>query len=384
MYYIALQMLLNDRAKFFAMVVGITFAAQMMTQQPAIFVGLLSRSYSFIDDVSEPDIWVMSQGTKFVEENKPLRDIELLKIRGISGIKWATPLYKSMARAKLPDGSRSSIDLTGIDDATLTGAPHRIISGSIEDFRRPNAIFVDINAAETRLRVSDGKGGTRPLRVGDILELNDKRAIIVGLMKSTRNFILQPQIFTTYSNALNYSPPGRKQLGYVLVKAKDGVDHAELAAKISQVTGLLAEPTAEFKDRNLSYWMNNTGIPINFGITVLLGFIVGAAITGQTFYGFILENLKHYAVLKAMGVTNGMLTRIVLLQAFCVGFIGYGIGVGLTSLFGMNFQDSVLAFRMPPVLLLFAGAGVFIIISLSALMGARKVTSVDPSSVFRG
>lgn len=377
-------MLLNDRAKYFAMVVGITFAAQMMTQQPAIFVGLLSRTYSFVADVSEPDIWVMDKGVKFVEESKPMRDIELLKVRGIDNVKWAAPLFKALFRAKMPDGSFSSVDLTGLDDSTLIGAPYKIISGNLQDFRQPDAIFVDINAANSRLRTKDKNGKLRPLQVGDTLEINDKRAIVVGLIKTTRNFILQPQIFTTYSNALKYSPPGRKQLGYILVKAKDGTNHEELANKITQSTGLLAETVDQFKDRNLNYWMKNTGIPINFGITVLLGFIVGAAIAGQTFYGFVLENLKHYAVLKAMGVTNGMLTRIVLLQALCVGFIGYGIGVGLTSLFGMNFQDAVLAFRMPPFLLLFAGSGVFIIIALSALIGVRKVTSVDPSSVFRG
>ena len=94
MYYIALQMLFGDRAKYFAMVIGISFAAQMMTQQPSIFVGLLSRTYSFVKDVSEPDIWVMDSGVQFVEESKPMRDIELLRVRGIDDVLWAVPMYK--------------------------------------------------------------------------------------------------------------------------------------------------------------------------------------------------------------------------------------------------------------------------------------------------
>ena len=40
--------------------------------------------------------------------------------------------------------------------------------------------------------------------------------------------------------------------------------------------------------------MEKTGIPINFGITVVLGFIVGTAIAGQTFYLFTVENLKQF------------------------------------------------------------------------------------------
>jgi len=383
MYYIALQMLFGDRAKYFAMIIGITFAAQMMTQQPSIFVGLLSRTQSFIKDIPDPDIWVMDPGIKFVEESKPMRNIELLKVRGINGILWATPLYKSLVRAKMPDGSLATLDMTGVDSSTFIGTPYRI-SDNINDFKKPDAVFVDKNAANDKLTIDIGGGNTRPLTIGDTMEINDKRAIVVGFVKSTRNFVLQPQVFTTYSNALKYTSQSRKTLGYILVKAKPNVNHSELARRISEVTGLAAMTSEEFKKHNLDYWMNNTGILINFGITVMLGFIVGAAIAGQTFYGFVIENLKHYAVLKAMGVTNSLIVRLVLLQAATIGFIGYGIGVGLTALFGMNFQDAVLAFKMPPVLLLFAASGVLIIITFSALLGIRKVTSVDPASVFRG
>lgn len=384
MYYIALQMLFGDRAKYFAMVVGISFAALIMTQQPSIFVGLLTRTYSFVGDISAPDIWVMDPGVQFVEESKPMRDVELLKVRGIHGVEWAVPIMKGLVRAKMPDGSQSTIDITGIDDATLIGAPHKILSGTIQDFRRKDAIFVDQNAAETRLRIDIDEENSRPVVVGDILELNDRRAVVVGIVKTTRNFVLQPPIYTTYSNALEFVPPNRKQLSYILVKAREGADIRSIIDKIENATGLKALTAQEFKDVNLNYWMDNTGIPINFGISVMLGFIVGAAIAGQTFYGFVLENLKYYAVLKAMGLRNHMLVKIVLLQALAVGFIGYGIGVGITTLFGLNFLDSILAFRMPPVLLLFAACGVLLIISISALIGIRKVITVDPSTVFRG
>ncbi len=156
-----------------------------------------------------------------------------------------------------------------------------------------------------------------------------------------------------------------------------------LAKKISSVTGLAAYTREEFKQHNLDYWMENTGIPINFGISVALGFIVGAAIVGQTFFTFINENVKHYAALKSMGLRNGILARMVVLQALVVGLTGYGIGLGLTALFGMKFYDSILAFRMPPVLLLLAGFGVLSIVSISALFAIRKVIKIDPAVVFR-
>jgi putative ABC transport system permease protein len=276
------------------------------------------------------------------------------------------------------------MDLNGLDDATLVGAPYKIIQGSLSDLRRAQTVMVDFEAARTLLRIKVSETETRPLAVGDVIEINDKRALIVGYVKTTRNFVLQPRFFATYSRALSYASPNRRQLTYVLVKAKPGMNHQELCANIQKTTGLHAYTARDFSNVNLMYWMKNTGIPINFGISVLLGFIVGAAVAGQTFFNFVQENLKHFAALKAMGLRNRTLAKMVLLQAATVGIIGYGIGVGLTSLFGMKAHDTVLAFLMPPVLLLFAGVGVMIIVLISALLGIRRVIHVDPSIVFRG
>ncbi|MFO0765198.1 MAG: ABC transporter permease [Nitrospiraceae bacterium] len=61
----------------------------------------------------------------------------------------------------------------------------------------------------------------------------------------------------------------------------------------------------------------------------MLGFIVGMAIAGQTFYLFTVENLRQFGALKAMGTSTATLARMILLQALTVGITGYGLGVGL-------------------------------------------------------
>ena len=140
---------------------------------------------------------------------------------------------------------------------------------------------------------------------------------------------------------------------------------------------------SEFKELTVNYFLKNTGIPINFGISVLLGFIVGAAIAGQTFYSFTLENLRQFGVLKAMGTSNWTLLRMILLQATLVGVIGYGIGVGLTSLFGWAMRNTILAFKFPWQLLVFSGAGVTLICLFAALFSIRKVITLEPAIVFK-
>ncbi|MDI1231997.1 MAG: ABC transporter permease [Methylobacter sp.] len=386
MNHIAIKMLMGDRGKYLGIVMGLTFASLIMTQQPAIFLGLMSRSYSFISDVGLPDIWVMDEKVQFVDDIKPLQDTELYRVRGVSGVEWAMPMYKGLLKARLADGTFQTCNVVGLDDATLIGGPPVMLEGSLEDLRRSDGVIVDIDGARDKLGKPSPMSGGKPiaLKVGDSLELNDRRAIVVGIAKVTRTFQSQPVVYTTYSRAKNYAPKERKLLSFVLVKAKPGQDLAELTRRIRATTGLAAYTREEFMSLTYEYFMRNTGIPINFGISVLLGFIVGAAIAGQTFYNFTLENLRQFGVLKAMGTSNWTLLRMILLQAVLVGTIGYGLGVGLTALFGYSMRHTILAFKFPWQLLLFSGAGVSLICVFAALISILKVIRLEPAIVFKG
>ena len=386
MNHIALKMLMGDKGKYIGIIMGLTFASLIMTQQPAIFVGLMSRSYSFISDVGLPDIWVMDAKVQFVDDIKPLQDTEIYRVRGISGVEWAMPMYKGLLKVRLTDGTFQTCIVVGLDDSTLIGGPPVMIEGKIDNLRHSDSVIVDIDGARDKLgKPSPISGEARiPLQIGDTLEINDRRAIVAGIAKVTRTFQSQPVIYTTYSRAKSYAPKERKLLSFILVKAKKGQNTTELTRRIKTETGLAAYTQAEFQELTYEYFMHNTGIPINFGISVLLGFIVGAAIAGQTFYNFTLENLRQFGVLKAMGASNLILLRMILLQAVLVGSIGYGLGVGLTALFGFAMRDTILAFKFPWQLLLFSGAGVSLICIFAALISILKVIRLEPAIVFKG
>ncbi len=42
MHYFALKMLIGDRAKYIGIVIGLTFASLLITQQSAIFAGIVA------------------------------------------------------------------------------------------------------------------------------------------------------------------------------------------------------------------------------------------------------------------------------------------------------------------------------------------------------
>ena len=86
MYLIALKMLIGDRGKYLGIIMGLTFASLLITQQSSIFTGLMTRTYGFISDTSQPDIWVMDPKVQFVDDIKPLQDMELFRVRGVDGV----------------------------------------------------------------------------------------------------------------------------------------------------------------------------------------------------------------------------------------------------------------------------------------------------------
>jgi putative ABC transport system permease protein len=382
---IALKMLMGDRGKYFGILLGLTFASFLITQQMSIFCGLMTRTYGFITDSGLADLWVMDPKVQFVDDIKPMQDTQLLRVRGVEGVEWAVPLYKGLLKARLESGAFQTCNVVGLDDATLIGGPATMIEGRLEDLRRADGIVVDEVGARTRLarRLPDGR--SIPLRVGDVLELNDHRAVVVGICRVSRTFQSQPVVYTAYSRATRFAPRERKLLSFVQVKAREGVDPAVLRDRIRAQTGLAAYRKAEFEDLTIGYFMKYTGIPVNFGIAVLLGFLVGTAIAGQTFFNFTLENLRHFAALKAMGATNFVLLRMVLLQAILVGGIGFGLGTGAAAAFGRWVGGNTeLAFRMPWQVLALTGLSVGVICSLAAFLSLWKVVKLEPAVVFKG
>jgi putative ABC transport system permease protein len=217
--------------------------------------------------------------------------------------------------------------------------------------------------------------------------MNDRRAVIVGLCKASPTFQTFPIVYCRYSTATLYVPRERKVLSFVLAEPEEGVSAEEVCRRIRERTGLGAQTRKQFMWTTISYYMRRTGIPINFGITVALGFIVGAAIAGQTFYLFTVENLKQFGALKAMGVSNLRLVGMSLLQALLVGGIGYGLGVGGAVLFGwlMGVAAKTVppAFYMTPEILIGVGVGVLLIVLLSSLVSIRRVLVLEPAVVFK-
>jgi putative ABC transport system permease protein len=378
MNFVALRMLTGDRAKYLGLVFAIAFCTFLLENQTSIFAGILSRTGNQILDVTDAEVWVMDPQTKYFEETKALKDTDLLRVRGVSGVEWAVRLFKGGPVARTQAGRFSQCVVLGLDDATLVGAPRKMMLGSWEHLREPDSVVID-KAGYILLFPNE------PLELGRILEMNDHLVRIVGISDASAGFVSFPIIHARYSNAVNFQGRERSQMSFVVARPSAGVSPEELTRRIAQQTGLRARTTDEFRWDCIRYYLANTGIPVNFGITIAIALIVGTVVAGQTFYLFTVENLKQFGALKAIGVSNTRLTGMVLLQAFTVGAIGFALGTGMGAVF---FEVTAQKLATRGIILMWenvalTGACMFFVVIIASLLSIRRVLVLEPAAVFR-
>ena len=377
MIWIAIRMLTGDTQKFFGLVFGIAFSTLLITQQLTIFINLLERGASGVYNVSSADVWVMDPVSRTTDVAYAMPSTALDKVRGVPGVEWAVPHIRAQASVRTKDGDLEGVAVIGVDDATLIGLPKNMIEGSIDVLSQPDSVIID-DVGTTRMFA-----GQSP--IGERLELNDQRAVIRGIADSIPSFTSTVVLYTKYSQALNYVPGTRNRLSFVLVGAENPAEAKALSEKIERETGLKAQTREEFARDGVQFIIENTGIPLNFGITVALGFIVGVAIVGLTFSLFIRDNIKQFGALKAIGVTNGKIRRMVAAQAGLVGLIGYGLGVlgtiGFITAFSSDptFKGFYIPWQVPLISLV----AVAVILALTGWLALRSVLKTEPAAVFR-
>jgi putative ABC transport system permease protein len=372
---IAFKLLVNDKGKFAALLVGITFAVFLMIQMTSMFAGVLKRSSSTITNIGAK-MWVMDPAVNSPVSSIPMPDYVLDAARSINGVKYAVPLYSGSALVKLRDGTYQAATVIGLDDSTLFGRP-ALLEGKIEDIYAENG-FIVVNDAEFR-KLENPKIGTE-------FEINDNRGVVVGIAKVASSGLFgNPTLYTTYNRAITYIPSARFTTSYILVQPKNSSDIPFIKQQVQKL-GYQALTDDEFIQKISDFYVYQTGFGINLLIMTAISFIVGLSISGQTFYTFILENLDKFGALKAIGTKGRELVYMILFQATFTAFIGYGLGVGLAALLIMAARLRLPDYAAQITYMNLGSAFIMVVIiaGISSYIGIRKVIRIEPFDIFRG
>src|SRR5258706_970311 len=224
MNFVAVQMLIGDRAKYLGLIFAVAFSTFLMSHQSSIFTGIMRRTTSQIMDVPDANLWVMDRKTQYFDEVKALSDDDLYRVRGVQGVQWAEPLFKGTPRAKAFDGNFRVVIMMGVDDATLVGAPRNMVLGSVDNLRQPDAVIVDRVGYEFFFP-------KQPYALGKTLELNDHPVNIAAISTSSAPFQGLPVFYSRFSQAITYVGPERNRLSFVLANAGPGASDRKPARR---------------------------------------------------------------------------------------------------------------------------------------------------------
>ena len=373
---LAIKNLFHERVRLAVTLTGIVFSIILTAAQLGIFLGFLGASTGLIGN-SKADLWIVSTGVTHVEQGVAFSESKLYQVLATEGVAEARKHIVTLnGTVRKPDGSSEGLTLVGFDLNSDLGSPWNIVRGSVKDLERPDSILVDELYAKDKLGV---------MEVGQVIEINQRRARVVGFTRGIRIFTSQPAVFTSFKNAQTFlGMPEDKPL-YILVKADANTDVASLKKRLSErLTDVDVQTKSELVYRQGMYWVIGTGAGITVLVAAGLAIIVGVVIVAQTVYSSTVDHIREYGTLKAMGAANGYLYRIIITQAIVSGLISFVIGIAVSLVISHVSMAGTLAIIVNFPL----GVALFLLTiamcCLSSIVAIRKATSIDPAMVFKG
>lgn len=374
MWLLALKSLLADRGKLVTSLLGVSFAVVLVNLQGGLLFGLLKKS-SLLIDYGQADVWVGHRHMSNLDMGNFVPERWVQRIRGVDGVERADPYLVAAGQAEMRDGRSEIVVVVGCDPSSLLGNAWDMAEGESASVRHPEGILVDVHSAQ---KLGD-------CQVGDTLEINKQRVMVVGLTRGIVGFTNNPYIFTTYERArrISYGVP-EEHCSYFLVKAKPGVDVSELCARLRERV-----PDLDVYERQtyglvcMQFWLIHTGIGMSFGLATLLGLLVGLAVTAETLYASVSERIKEFATLKAIGADDGYVAKFLISQALGTALLG-----SLFGLAGAVAMSRVMSNPAAPVIMTWWVAAISVVLIVIVCLIAswlpyRQIRKIDPSSVLR-
>jgi putative ABC transport system permease protein len=373
MMRVGVRMLFHDRLKLVGILIGVIFATVLAGQQAGTFLGLIRKNTLFIDNCGA-DVFIAPPNTPTFQAGDTLSDSNLVRARAMPGVAWASPILLGAGNLKLPNGGNEQVQIVGVDLESMKGGPWNVVAGDPAKLALPDAMFFEDSERE---RI----GG---LNLGSVREINGHRVHTVGFTWGLLPFG-PPYSFASFRLARELMKVEEHRVSYVLVGARPGVSPKELAARLQkELPGTLVIDRQTFTSSTVRYILLRTPIGITFGSSALFGLLVGFVIVGLTMFSAVVDNLREFGTLKAIGAKNRDLALLLIAQAVTVALMGGLIGMGLLGRMASAIRSPKLALNLPPVLLLsILGlmVGLCVFASTLALLRLRKL---EPAMVFRG
>jgi putative ABC transport system permease protein len=370
---LGVSMLWHDKLKLAGTLVGVAFAVNLSNFQTALFLGLLLRNTMYVDRV-EADMWITPKNTQSLEGNDGTIPKNIVDVaRSVKGVAWSAPLLVGPAGIKLPAGGQKSVRLIGTELPAAKGGPFHIVAGKTKDLAQPDALFFEDSRRERF-------GG---LNLGSVREVNGHRVQAVGFTSGLVPF--GPALaFSSFDTAREILRIRSDEVSYVMLGLAPGADVNEVVRRLQRTfPDQLVMSRAEASWRTIIYILNESGIGQSIGMGVVMALVCGFAIVSLTMFSAVVDHVREFGTLKAIGATNMDLAKLLLAQAVTCAVAGAAIGEALTAQLIMALRGPELPLALPPWLMAGTVVGMIFICVMASTMALLRVRAIEPAMVFR-
>ncbi len=369
---VALRMMLHDKLKMVGTLAGVVFAVLLSNQQAGTFMGLLYKNVMFVEN-TDADIWIAPPATETFQPGKPIPESYILQARVVDGVAWAEPLLYGATTIALPSGGSEAVTLVGVKAPAMHGGPWNVVVGDTQSLLKPDMMFFE-HADREKF------GG---LNLGNVRELGGKRIVVSGFTWGLIPFG-PSYAFGEYNlvQQILRTPADRTSFG--LVGVAEGRDPVEVARALQLAlpdTKVLTK--SEYRGSIIKYILTRTAIGITFGTSAMFGLIIGFVIVALSMFSAVLDNVREFGTLKAIGATNRDLARLLVVQAISYALIGSLIGLAFVTFVAGKIRSPQLAVFLPIELLVGTTLVMIFMCIFASGLALLRLRKVEPGMVFR-
>lgn len=378
MFKTAIQFIRFDKAKSIGIIVGIVISIFLIGQQLTTLQFLMDVMAGLINN-SKPgagEIWVIDNSSENTETLTPMDIRFVQEIRSVEGVESTYPVVVASAKMALKNGKSAVVTLVGSEAPLFVGGPDtaKIIEGNIAELANSKTVSIEY---------FDARKLDPSLRVGSNIEVNGQNAIIKATTMNAQAFGGH-YMYTNINSARFLGNFSNDKVSVIVVKLKPGANEQQVINQINHsFFGIRAWDVEKLRSSTVRSILSQTNMGVTFGTLIIFAIVTGFFIIGLTMYSAVLDRIKDYGTLKAIGAKNGYVRRLILMQSIIFSVIGFTIALLLLIILKQGMANQGLTLRMNPKIL----GSLFLITLLISVGGSLfaigKINRLEPASVFR-
>jgi putative ABC transport system permease protein len=217
-------------------------------------------------------------------------------------------------------------------------------------------------------------------------EIANQRVRIVDLFEMGASFSADGTVLVTdegFARLFTHRRAGLVDIG--LVRLDSGASAVETRDRLraSLPDDVLVLTHAELNQREQTYWRGTTPAGFIFTTILIISLLVGCVSAYQILYADVVENLRQYATLKALGYPDRFFVRLTFEKAWLLSSMGYPLGFLLAEVVYLSATHLTL---VPLVMTSSRVIGVYAIMlaasSAAGLLAIRRLRRTDLSELF--